>query len=139
MMRNENKISDRNFIPELEFKMSRSSGPGGQNVNKVNTKVELRFDINKSLLLSEEEKEKIFLSLKNKINNDGILIIVTQETRSMFKNKEICLKKFYEQLENVLKVEKERKKTNIPLKYIERRLKSKKQNSEKKDRRRFFE
>ncbi len=138
-MRNENKISDRNFIPELEFKMSRSSGPGGQNVNKVNTKVELRFDINKSLLLSEEEKEKIFLSLKNKINNDGILIIVTQETRSMFKNKEICLKKFYEQLENVLKVEKERKKTNIPLKYIERRLKSKKQNSEKKDRRRFFE
>jgi len=78
----ENQISSRDFSNEIVFTASRSSGPGGQNVNKVNTKVELRFKINESNLLSEEEKLLLFQNLPTKINNDGELIVVSQSERT---------------------------------------------------------
>lgn len=132
-------LSERNFKNEIKFITSRSSGPGGQSVNKLNTKVELRFDILNSVILSVQEKEKLIIKLKNKINKDGILQVISQSTRSMIRNKEICYKKFILILENALVEQKKRKKTKIPLKFIRLRLKQKRQNSEKKQRRKYKE
>ena len=70
------ELKKRNFENEFIFSTSRSSGPGGQNVNKVNTKVELRFNINNTMLFSDDEKEIICRKLKNKINNEGELILI---------------------------------------------------------------
>jgi len=81
-------IQGRDFDKEFVFKTSRSSGAGGQNVNKVNTKVELRFNITGSQILTDEEKELLFLKLGNKINGEGELSIVAQGERSQMQNKE---------------------------------------------------
>ncbi len=89
------KIENKDFYKEFVFTSSRSSGAGGQHVNKVDTKVELKFHINNSLELTEEEKELLLEKLKNKINKDGFLQIVSQETRSQFRNKELCVARFY--------------------------------------------
>lgn len=120
---------------EVEYKHSRSSGPGGQHVNKVNTSVELRFDIQNTTLLSEEQKQKIFNKLKGKINNDGILIITSQESRSQIKNKQIALDKCHDLITKALKPGKRRKPTNRPKAAEEKRLSDKKVQSEKKSRR----
>jgi len=73
---------------EFQFLTSRSSGPGGQNVNKVNSKVELRFDIPNSSLLNDEQKEILLAKLATKITSDGILSVVSQRDRSQLANKE---------------------------------------------------
>jgi ribosome-associated protein len=88
---------------ELIFSTSRSSGPGGQNVNKVNTKVELRFNINESESLSEEEKEKIFARLKNKITTKGDLLIISQSARTQLLNRQKAEDKFYKLICSALK------------------------------------
>jgi len=129
-------LRNRHFEQEFEFITSRSGGPGGQHVNKTNSKVELRFNIEKSALLFDEEKERIREKLVRKINKDGILQITAQEERSQIKNKRICIKKFYKLLEDALKKSKKRKKTRPSLKSVLKRLERKKQHSEKKDRRR---
>jgi ribosome-associated protein len=72
---------------EIKFSTSRSSGPGGQNVNKVNTKVEARLNVVESFFLTQKEKERILSSLKNKINSDGELIVVSQSERTQFLNR----------------------------------------------------
>ena len=82
------ETNNRDFSSEFIFTSSKSSGPGGQNVNKVNTKVELRLDIGNSTLLTDEEKEIILDKLSNRINKDGVLIITSQDQRSQLKNKE---------------------------------------------------
>lgn len=128
----------RNFEKEFEFITSRSSGKGGQHVNKTNSKVELRFNIPLSEILNENEKELLFKNLSNRINNDGILQIVSQKSRSQIKNKKTCIKKFYELLETGLKIPKERKKTKRSYKSIKKRLERKKRQSEKKERRRKY-
>lgn len=126
-------MENRDFSSEFVFITSRSGGAGGQNVNKVNTKAELRFDIEKSQLLSETEKLTLKEKLKNKITNEGILQIVSQEERSQLKNKELCINKFYEIVTKALIKRKKRKKIEIPQSLIEERLKEKKRKSQKKD------
>jgi len=128
-------LSGRDFTRELLFSASRSSGPGGQNVNKVSTKVELRFDIPHSYLLSEEEKLKLISLLQNKINSEGYLILVSQSERTQLKNKEKVTEKFYALLKKSLTPKKKRKPTRPSIASKEKRLEDKKLNAEKKSRR----
>lgn len=97
---------------ELSFATSRSSGPGGQNVNKVSTKVELRFNIYRSTSLSETEKEKISSRLKNKITLKGDLLIISQSARTQLLNKQKAIEKFYKLICSALKEKRERKATS---------------------------
>jgi len=120
---------------EFKFHFSRSSGPGGQNVNKVNSKVELRFNIDQSHILNDEQKEKIKLKLSAKTNQEGELIIVSQEKRSQVQNKELAIEKFYMLLNKALTPRKKRLRTKATQASKEKRLKNKKQHSEKKNRR----
>ncbi len=115
---------------EFQFLTSRSSGPGGQNVNKVNSKVELRFDIGNSMLLSDEQKEILLSKLATKISNDGILSVVSQIDRSQFANKEDAIRKFYLLILKALKPVKRRRRTNPTRTSIERRLTRKRIKSE---------
>ncbi|WP_298307733.1 alternative ribosome rescue aminoacyl-tRNA hydrolase ArfB [Flavobacterium sp.] len=118
------------IISELNFKAVRSSGAGGQNVNKVSSKVVLSFDLVNSQSLSEEEKERSQRKLKSKLTLDGILILNCDEDRSQLKNKEIVTKRFLEMIEKSLVIPKERKATKIPKSVIEKRLKDKSSTSE---------
>ena len=93
-MRPEELIS-RNFEKEFIFSASRSSGPGGQNVNKVNTRLELRFNIDVSHLLTPAEKLIISEKLGKRISGEGDLIIISQSERSQFENKRKAVEKFY--------------------------------------------
>jgi len=120
---------------ELKFRTSRSSGPGGQSVNKVSTKVELLFDVWSSMTLLQRQKEIISEKIKNRINSEGVLQISCDETRSQLKNKEIAMERFFQLLEEALKPIKKRKPTKPSKASKERRLKTKKIKSEKKDKR----
>jgi ribosome-associated protein len=119
---------------ESEFVLSatRSSGPGGQNVNKVNTQVGLRFSVKKSNCFSDDEKNRIFLKLKNKINTEGELIISAQSARSQLENKENVIEKFFEWVEKALTVQKKRIKSNPTLASKLNRLETKKYQALKK-------
>jgi len=118
---------------ELSFRTSRSGGPGGQNVNKVSTKVELLFYVEESLVLNDDEKAILMDKLSNRISIDGILTISSSETRSQFKNKQIVIEKFRELITEALKPPKVRRKTKVPKGAKEKRLKTKKIIAEKKD------
>ena len=107
---------------ECEFQTSRSSGPGGQNVNKVNTKVELRFNIPNSELLNDEQKEKLLLKLAGKITSEGILIVSSQRYRSQLSNKEEAILKFQKLIAAALAQKKKRKATRPTQTSIENRL-----------------
>lgn len=130
-----NNITWEKLKCEILFSASRSSGPGGQHVNKVSTKIELRFNILKSELLSEEEKAILLQKLKNKINKDGELIIISQEERSQIKNKEAAIEKFIIILKEALTSIKERKATKPTRASLEKRLEEKRLVSEKKSQR----
>jgi len=129
-------IKNRDFTDEFTFSASRSGGPGGQNVNKVSSKVELRFNVKISNLLSNEEKDTILIKLINKINNDGELILVSQTERSQLANKEKVIEKFYALISKALTVPKKRKPTKPTRSSKEKRLEGKKVKSEKKNLRR---
>jgi ribosome-associated protein len=125
------------IISELNFKAVRSSGAGGQNVNKVSSKVVLSFDMHHSQGLTDEEKLLVGTKLSSRLTTDGVLILNCDEDRSQFRNKEIVTKRFLELIKNALLVPKERKPTRIPKSVIRKRIKDKKSISEvKKNRRR---
>jgi ribosome-associated protein len=130
---------NRDFSSEFKFSASRSSGPGGQNVNKVNSKVELRFQVDQSELLSENEKFLIHLHLKNRINSEGEFVITVQTDRSQLKNKEEAIEKFYQFIIKALTPCKKRRSTTPTRASVERRLKMKKEGAEKKLLRRKIE
>ncbi len=122
----------RDLSGELIYSSSRSSGPGGQNVNKVNTRIELRFNLTGSALLNEEEKQKIQSVLGNRINRDGFLIFVSQSERSQLGNKKKVTERFYNMLQKALLPVKKRKPTRPTKASKERRIESKKLQSRKK-------
>ncbi len=126
-------LKNRDFSNEFQFQASRSGGPGGQHVNTTSTKIELRFDIDASGLLSDDEKDRIKNKLKNRINNDGILVISSQTSRSQQANRERTIEKFYKLLNAALQPEKKRKPTMPSKAAKEKRLQEKKKRSEKKD------
>ena len=122
---------------ELSYKAVRSSGAGGQNVNKVSSKVVLSFDLAHSQALTDEEKLLVETKLSSRLTTDAVLILNCDEDRSQFRNKEIVTKRFLELIKNALLVPKERKPTKIPKSVIRKRIKDKKNVSEvKKNRRR---
>lgn len=124
------------IISELSFKAVRSSGAGGQNVNKVSSKVVLTFDLKNSKALTEEEKLLLETKLSSRLTTDLVLILNCDEDRSQLKNKEIVTKRFLEIIKNGLIVPKERKATKIPKSVIRKRIKDKKNISEVKKNRR---
>ena len=132
-------IRNRGLEKEITFQAIRSSGPGGQNVNKVNSKIELRFDIHDSLILNESEKLLLMTKLRNKINSEGTLILTSQTERSQIKNKEIVIEKFLSLLENALKKVKKRKPTKPTETSKQKRLDNKRELSEKKKARKLPE
>lgn len=111
---------------ELKFKAVRSSGAGGQNVNKVSSKVVLTFDLENSLGLKENEKIRLKEKIETKLTQDFVLILNCEEDRSQFKNKEIVVKRFFKILTEGLKVPKTRRETKVPRAVKEKRLLSKK-------------
>jgi ribosome-associated protein len=125
-------IQGRDLSGELIYSSSRSSGPGGQNVNKVNTRIELRFNITVSASLNDEEKAKIQSALGNRINKEGFLILVSQTERSQIANKKKVTERFYKLLQKALMPVKKRKPTRPTLASKERRIESKKLLSRKK-------
>jgi ribosome-associated protein len=117
---------------ELEFSTSRSSGPGGQNVNKLETKVELRLDIAHSPSLTDSQRSAILSRLKSRIDSEGVLRIVAQASRSQWSNKQEAIDKLIELLQEALKPRKARKRTSPTKSARERRLQGKKLLSQKK-------
>lgn len=111
---------------ELKFKTSRSSGPGGQNVNKVESKVELYWNVMESYALSEDEKKLVFEKLAHRINNAGELILSSQTGRSQLRNKEEVIIRFYDLLNAALIKQKKRKPTKPSKASIQKRIDQKK-------------
>ena len=124
------------IISELSFKAVRSSGAGGQNVNKVSSKVVLTFDLKNSKALTEDEKILVKTKLSSRLTTDAVLVLNCDEDRSQFRNKEIVIKRFLDLIKNALFIPKERKPTKIPKSVIRKRIKDKKSLSDVKKNRR---
>lgn len=129
-------MDQEKIISELSFKAVRSSGAGGQNVNKVSSKVVLSFDLLKSKALSEDERLLLEQNLEPRLTNDKILILNCDEDRSQLKNKEIVIKRFLQIIIQNLIIPKERKATKVPKSVIKKRIQNKRNLSEKKQNRR---
>jgi ribosome-associated protein len=127
-------INDTLDIPdsELTFSASRSGGPGGQNVNKVNSKILLEFNVGASAVLSEEQKARIRQKLATRISGDDVLQVTAQENRTQHANRETAVAKFAALLRAALTEQKKRRKTRVTLAAKERRIVQKKQIGEKK-------
>lgn len=129
-------MDPQKIISELQYKAVRSSGAGGQNVNKVASKVILTFDVAKSQGLTEEEKTRLQTKLANRLTTDSLLILNGEEDRSQLKNKKLVTERFFEIIRLALVVPKMRKATKIPRAAIEKRIKTKRSTSQTKQTRR---
>jgi ribosome-associated protein len=125
------QIVDDISIPEdeLVFKASRSGGPGGQNVNKVNTRVTLFFDVANCENLSGTQKRRIFTRLATRIDKNGVLRVVSQKYRTQKANRRVAVERLQQLLADALKIRPARKKTRIPYAAKQRRLEEKKRRS----------
>ncbi len=132
-------FSEKELQKECIILTSRSSGAGGQNVNKVNTKVELRFHIDSSILLSPDEKALLHIKLASRINQEGYLIIQAQAFRSQLKNREDALRKLAALIRKALLRVKKRKKTKPTATSRQKRIETKRIHSSKKENRRKIE
>jgi ribosome-associated protein len=123
-----NKISSGNFIleDELVFRFSRGGGPGGQNVNKVNTRVTVLFDVANSRGFSDAQKERILKGLASRADKDGVIRVVSQRHRTQKANRDAAVERLEELLIGVLKKKKVRKKTKVPEAAKRERLEEKK-------------
>lgn len=128
----------KDLLKEIRFKTSRSGGKGGQNVNKVSSKVELNLNISASLLFNDEQKQILLQKLANRINSEGILQIITEEERSQLLNKQKSLVKLQQLIKNALNQPAVRKATKPKRSAIESRLKAKHMNALKKISRRDY-
>ncbi len=128
------EITKTLYIPdeEISFTASRSSGPGGQNVNKVNTRVTLIFDIEASPSLSPDQKTLLTRRLGRRVNKDGVLRIVSQQSRSQWANRQTALELFVVLLRKSLEITPRRKKSRIPQALKKKRLADKRRTGEKK-------
>lgn len=124
------------LLKELAFKAVRSSGSGGQHVNKVASKVELVFNLKDSQAFSEDQKTLLLLKLQNRLTKEGVLILQCDETKSQHKNKGLVIKRFFNIIQVSLAVQKRRISTKTPKSVIRKRLKNKRKHAEKKANRR---
>jgi ribosome-associated protein len=127
------------FLPEITYQTSRSSGPGGQNVNKVESRVELRWHLQDSQVLTALQKQLILEKLAGQLTTEGYLLVAAQDDRSQLRNKEIALARFYELLQKSLRRPKPRRATRPSAGAVRKRLEGKKIQSEKKANRRRFD
>ncbi|MFL9838309.1 alternative ribosome rescue aminoacyl-tRNA hydrolase ArfB [Flavobacterium sp. ST-75] len=132
-------MNKQQLLNETEYKAVRSSGAGGQNVNKVSSKVILNFDLNNSKAFTEEEKELLNDKLAPRLNTKGTLILQCDEDRSQIRNKQLVTKRFIELIETALQQDKPRIATKIPKAVIKKRLENKRRQAEKKQSRRKFD
>ncbi|MFK5889227.1 MAG: alternative ribosome rescue aminoacyl-tRNA hydrolase ArfB [Flavobacteriaceae bacterium] len=120
------------LLNELNFKAIRSSGPGGQHVNKTSSKIELTFDVLNSAILTEEQKQLLLKNVSSRLTKENVLILFCDESRSQHKNKEIAQKRFLQLIEKGLIIPKKRKPTKPTKASVRKRLDSKKKLSVKK-------
>ena len=125
-------MNAHDLIKELKFKAIRSSGAGGQHVNKVSSKIELTFDLKNSKELSGNQKEILLKKLTNRLTKDNILILFSDETRSQHKNKELAIKRFLEIITQGLKRQKIRRVTKPSKSSVRKKAENKKRQASKK-------
>lgn len=129
------QIRNKDLVQECTFTASRSGGAGGQNVNKVNSKVTLRFDVSNSFLLDEEEKNLLLRKLSSRLSGEGILQITAENHRSQLLNKAEAVSKFKQLIEKCFAIRKVRKVTRPSKASVKKRLDEKRKQSEKKKQR----
>src|SRR5688572_33311202 len=127
-----NALTAQQLEPELVFTASRSSGAGGQNVNKVNTKVTLRWDLTQSTIAFPEQKEILLKKLASRLTLEGVLILTAQESRSQLQNKEDVLVKLDQLLEAAFRPVKVRRPSKPSKSAKKKRVESKRKHAEKK-------
>ena len=132
MQQHSRKVTVDLILSELTFATSRSGGPGGQNVNKVNSKVTVSFDVMNSRILDQVEKDTIAAKLASRMTVEGVLSVMSQETRSQQENKELSLSKLEKLLHKAFEVRKARKATKPSKAAKEKRIEKKRKQSEKK-------
>lgn len=121
--------------PELQYQFARSGGAGGQNVNKVATKAELRFNIRQSQVLTDEERAILEEKLASKLTTEGELVLTHQTERTQLANKEKVTKKFYRLIEKAFEKPKPRKATKPSKSAVDERIATKKHKGEVKEKR----
>ena len=126
------KIRAADLRSEIDFATARSSGPGGQHVNKVNTKVILRLDIKHSGVLNDHHKEALLTKLASRITKEGVLVLAAENKRTQLQNKEVVLKKLDKLLAQAFAIRKKRKSTTPTKASVRKRLDEKKLKAEKK-------
>ncbi len=126
------RIQVADLLPELVFTTSRSSGPGGQNVNKVSSKVTLKWNVVVSRILTDDQKSLLLEKLKTRLTTEGVLMLTSQESRSQFKNKEAVLVKLDQLLSAAFTKKKARKRSKPTKASVQKRIERKKRTGEKK-------